>query len=193
MPDVCLWLLNQFGIGNETNKEGSTRRRSSVVTSGGRYQDSSSGGCGETSGAIRSDDDFGSLGCSYQYSEPGVLTNPPQPSYNPTCRRMDPGSAYVAFSADSPGSQTLAALNEEAVHDRQQRVRNPEGRFTTSSSRCSGTRRKVSRTCKVMNEAYFRGVDSDLRFWPCRSQMEPVQYLLPDLQGKFFYLFQRRP
>ena len=134
-------------VGNKSNKKGSTRRGSSVVTSGGWYQDSSFGGSSEVSGAIRSDDDVGSLGYSYEYSKPGVLTDPPQPSSNPTCNRMDPGLPYGAFSADSPGSQTVAALKQEAVQDRQKRVRNPKGQFKTLSTRGSGTRRKMSKTC----------------------------------------------
>ena len=60
-------------------------------------------------------------------------------------------------SADSPGSQTIAALKREAAQDRQHRSRAPKGRFKPSSFKSPGARKKVSRTCKVMKEAYFKG------------------------------------
>ena len=63
--------------GNQANKKGSSRRVSSVVTSAGRNRDSSSGGYSDISGALRSNDDFGSLGYSYEHSEPGALPDSP--------------------------------------------------------------------------------------------------------------------
>ena len=56
--------LTSVPIGSGNNKKGSTRRESFVVTSEGRYQDSSSGGCSDTSGALQNDDDFASIGYS---------------------------------------------------------------------------------------------------------------------------------
>ena len=72
-------------VGSKTNMKGSARRGFSVVTIGGRNQVSSSGGCSDTSGAIRSNDYFGSFGYWYNYSEPGVMIDPPQSLSQPTC------------------------------------------------------------------------------------------------------------
>ena len=64
-------------VGSATNKKGSKRRGSSVVTSWGRDHDSSSGGYSDTSGAIRSDEDLGSLNYTYEHSDHEVITAPP--------------------------------------------------------------------------------------------------------------------
>ena len=117
-------------VGSETNKKGSARRGSSVVTGWGRYQDSFSGAYSDTSVAIRSDDDFASIGYSYEHSDPEVIAGPPQTSLQPGCSRMDLEYPLGSFNADSPGAQTLAALKQEAIQDRQQRSRNPKRRFT---------------------------------------------------------------
>ena len=60
---------------------------------------------------------------------------------------------------DSPGIQTLAALKQEAVAERQQRGKSSKGRGAGQVSRSSSSRRKTSRPCKVMKEAYFRGME----------------------------------
>ena len=65
----------------------------------------------------------------------------------------------VSFSADSPGVQTLAELKKEAVHDRQERTRNEKGRYVASSKGTARTKLGVSRSCKVMKEAYFKGME----------------------------------
>ena len=152
---------------------------SSVVTSAGRNRDSTSGGCSDasdTSVAIKSDDDFGSLGNSYEKSKPGAIPDMPQTSSNATCSQVDPESPNVALSADSPAMQTFAASKQEAVEARRQRGRTPKGRFKSSTNRASSARRRVSRTCKVMKEAYFRGMAWARTFVsrPCASQMESV-------------------
>ena len=65
----------------------------------------------------------------------------------------------VTFSADSPGIQTLAELKKEAVHDRQQKTRNEKGRYIASSKGTPRAKRGVSRSCKIMKEAYFKGME----------------------------------
>ena len=84
-------------------KQGSSRRASSVVTSAGRNRSSSSEGYSDTSGALRSNDDLGSLGYSFEHSDleaqPELLHSEPTPG----CSQMDPQSPQSNFNVDSPG------------------------------------------------------------------------------------------
>ena len=146
-------------VGKATNRKGSARRGSSVVTSWGRDLDSSSGGCSDTSGALRSDDGFASIGCSYEHSDPEVIAEPPLVSSKPGCSRIDLESPVGSLNADCPVAQTLAALRDEAIQDRQQRSRDPKERFVPAQGKGSSKRRKISRTSKVMKEAYFKGME----------------------------------
>ena len=45
------------------------------------------------------------------------------------------------------------------MRDKQQRPKNQHGRYTTSSSKGSVPRKKVSRSCKIMKEAHFEGME----------------------------------
>ena len=146
-------------VGSATNKKGTKRRGSSVVTSWGRDRDSSSGGYSDTSGAIRSDEDLGSLNYTYEHSDHEVIAAPPLSLPQASCSRTDLESPLGSFNADSPSTQTLADLKQEATRDRQQLSRNPQGRFATTPCRSHGGRRKITRTCKVMKEAYFKGME----------------------------------
>ena len=101
-----------------SSKKGSSRRGSSVVTSAGSYQRSSSGGYSDTSGALRSDEDLESIGYSFEHWESGAQPDLPRSSSTPSSSRADPGSPLASFNADSPGLQTLAALKQEAIKDR---------------------------------------------------------------------------
>ena len=139
------------------------RRGSSVVTSSGRYPESTAGGCTDTSGVLRSDDNFASIGYSNEPSEPGLITVRSRASRS-SSSQMDPGSPFPTSSIDSPGAQTLAALKKEAIHDRQHKARNQKCRFTASSSKTHRARRGVSRTCKVVKEAYFRCMECTRTF-----------------------------
>ena len=130
-------------VGSATNKKGSKRRGFSVVTSWGRDRDSSSGGYSDTSGAIRIDEDLGSLNYTYEHSDHEVITAPPPSLPQASCSRKVLESPLGSFNADSPGTQTLAALKQEAIQDRQQLSRNPQGRFTTTPHRSQGGRRKM--------------------------------------------------
>ena len=127
--------------------------------SGARYPGSSSGECSDTSGALRTDEDLGSIGYSYEHSEHDVIIAPPQQSSFPSCSHQDLESPQGTFNADSPGVQTFASLKKEAMRDKQQRPRNQHGRYTASSSKGSVPRWKVSRSCKIMKEAYFKGME----------------------------------
>ena len=62
------------------------------------------------------------------------------------------------FEAESPEGQTLAALKDETLASRSKRFRIKQGRYVQTAS-TQGTRRKVTRSCKVMKEAYFKGME----------------------------------
>ena len=72
---------------------------------------------------------------------------------------MDPQSPQSNFNVDSPGLQTLASLKREAVIDLQQRRKSTKRRDIGQLGKNSTTCRRTSRTCKVMKEAYFRGME----------------------------------
>ena len=75
----------------------------------------------------------------------------------------------VTFSADSPGVQTLAELKKEAVHDGQQRSGKEKGRYVASSIGTVKAKRGMPRSCKIMKEAYFKGME-----WTRTFVSEPV-------------------
>ena len=60
--------------------------------------------------------------------------------------------------AGSPGEQTLASLKAEAKKDRSKLSRDERGRFSQAST-TRGTRREITRSCKIMKEAYFKGME----------------------------------
>ena len=69
-----------------------------------------------TSGALRTDDDSNSIGYSYERPSPS-LVNVAQPPQRREPMQTDLASPEPQQLADSPGAQTLAALNEEARKD----------------------------------------------------------------------------
>ena len=145
--------------GAQTSKGGSSRRDSSVVTSTGRHRSSSTERFSETSGALQSNDDFGSLGYSFEHTDVELQVGQPQPEPIPGSSRSDPQSPHSVFNVDSPGLQTLAALKKEAVADRQRKKGPTKTKGTGRTGRCTTARVKTTRTCKVMKEAYFRGME----------------------------------
>ena len=133
-------------------KQGSSRRDSSVVTSAGRNRSSSSEGYSDTSGALRSNDDLGSLGYSFEHSDLGAQPELPHSEPTPGCSQTDPQSPQSSFNVDSPGLQTLASLKREAVIDLQKRGKITKNRSKGQPGKSSTTRRRTSRTCKFMKE-----------------------------------------
>ena len=130
----------------------------SVSRSPHRASSRSSGRLSDTSGAIRSDDDFSNIGYSYEDLDIARIIVPPGAGERASCSRQDLQSNTEAFSADSPGGQTLASLKAEALYDQSKRARSKQKK-SASSSRGTGTRRKVTRSCKIMKEAYFQGME----------------------------------
>ena len=47
-----------------------------------------------------------------------------------------------SLNADNPGAQTLAALKDEAIQDRQQRSREPKGSYVPAQGKGSSKREK---------------------------------------------------
>ena len=127
---------------------------SSKFSSGGDYQ---SGGLSDTSGALCSDDNFSSIEYSFEHSELEVVASSPLAGPSTGCGPMDFQSSGN-LEVDSPGSQTLAALKLEALKDRSRQSRVQQGRHTIKA-KTFGSRRKITRSCKIMKEAYFKGME----------------------------------
>ena len=112
----------------------------------------------DTSGAIKSTDDFASIGYSYEHSDLESHPFTPPPAGPPGCSRADLGSFDATNKLESPGAQTLAGLKAEAVAEKTKTVRQKKSRKTPT--RNSGpSRHRVPRGCKIMKEAYFKGME----------------------------------
>ena len=126
---------------------------------GKRYRPSvCSGSYSETSGAIQSDDDFSSFGYSFEGPETSKIADPPRAGTVASSRRDIQTAGPSVFEVGSTGEQTLASLKAEAMKDNGTRSRNRQGRFVQSAT-SQGTRRKVTRSGKIMKEAYFKGME----------------------------------
>ena len=75
----------------------------------------------------------------------------------------NPLSDPTLFDIDSPGGQTLPSLKAEALNEQSKASRSRGGK-ATSSPRGPGTRRKITRSCKIMKDAYFKGMEWTLTF-----------------------------
>ena len=105
---------------------------------------------------MRSCDDFSSIGYSYENAESGRTSAPLRAGDELTCSYEAHQSNTDTCDADSPRGRTLASLKAEAISDRCKR--NRQGCFSTSS-RGGGTRRTVTRSCKIMKDVYFKGME----------------------------------
>ena len=110
-----------------------------------------------TSGGIRSDDDFRSIGYAYEHSETDMISRPPTAQLIPGCGSNDQASPDLEFSVNSPGSQTLAALQREALQDQSSSRGKPSNRRTPASK--GRTRRPITCSCKIMKEANVKGME----------------------------------
>ena len=153
------------GIIQETRRltlEATTSNMATPKSSdGGQYQRSRSATpcqLSDTSGALQSDDEFSSLGYSYERPETETIIAPPKASEGATCSYADRGINTPLTTVDSPDAQTLASLKAEAMKDQGKLPRNQRGRFS-STSRGKRTRRQITRSCKLMKGAYFRGME----------------------------------
>ena len=71
----------------------------------------------DTSRAIPSDDDFSSLGYSYENAESERIIAPPRAGYEPMCSHQLRQSTTVTCDTGSPAGQTLASLKAETLND----------------------------------------------------------------------------
>ena len=151
--------------------EAPVRPSASPATAGSRSslrsRSTSPGLLSDTSGVLRSDEELSSIGYTYERAD-AQISAPPRAADCATRGHPELQGEGVDTSVDSPGAQTLAALKAEAIKDKTKISHSQQGRFSTSS-RGTGTRRKVTRSCKTMKEAYFKGgsglVPSSLAQW----------------------------
>ena len=145
---------SQFPSSGSVNfKKSNLRTQSSGMQSG-----LSSGEASNTSGALRSDDVFASIGYVYEHSDLESQPFASPPVGLPGCSRTDPKSVESEPRVESPGAQTLAVLKAEANAEKAKTPSRKKPR-KKSSPNCSGNRHRVPRACKVMKEAYFKGME----------------------------------
>ena len=142
--------------------EAPVRPSASAATAGSRSslrsRSTSPGLLSDTTGVLRSDEELSSIGYTYERADAEQISAPPRAADCATRGHPELQGEGVDTSVDSPGAQTLAALKAEAIKDKTKISRSQQGRFSTSS-RGTGTRRKVTRSCKIMKEAYFKGME----------------------------------
>ena len=85
----------------------------------------------DTSGALRSGDDFASIGYAYEHSDFESHPFTPPPDGPPSCSRVDLTSHEAPKQMDSPGAQTLAGLKPEAIAEKTKTGSRKKQRKTT--------------------------------------------------------------
>ena len=95
-----------------------SRRPSSRGSDIGSQSGFSSGHASDTSGAIKSNDDLGSIGYVYEHSDIESQRITPPPAGPSGSRLADLVSPEISARVDSPGAQTLAGLKAEAVAEK---------------------------------------------------------------------------
>ena len=143
-----------------------------------------SGEASDTSGALRSSDDFESIGYAYEHSDLESQPFASPPIALSGCSRVDPGSAEVEFQVDSPGAQTLAVLQAEAAAEKSKASSRKRPRKKTTSN-SSVNRQKVPRACKIMKEAYFKGMEWTKTFvsGPVDPRWNPYKFFCKICKG----------
>ena len=77
-----------------------------------------SGNASDLSGALRSDEEFASLGYMDEHSDHESQPFAKPPLRPAGCSRADLRSSEDEFQVNSPGAQTLAALKDEAIAEK---------------------------------------------------------------------------
>ena len=129
--------------------------RASLAGSQSEY---ASGVASDTSGALRSDDEFASIGYSYEHSDPESHPFTPPPAGPVGCSQDDPRSRDNLVHIDSPGTQTLACLKAEAVAEKTKTKSRKKLRKAPVTG-VEGSRHRVARSSKIMKESYFKGME----------------------------------
>ena len=151
----------------------------------GPQSGSMSGDASDTSGAIRSSDDFASIGYEYEHSDLESQPFTPPPVGSPRCSRVDPRSAEAELQVNSPGAQTLAVLKAEAVAEKTKSSSRKRPRKKTTSSSAIN-RYRVPRACKIMKDANFRGMEWTKTFvsGPVDPRWNPYKIYCQICKGK---------
>ena len=128
------------------------------ISDAGSQSGFTSGNASDTSGALRSDEECASLGYVYEHSDLESQSFVPPPIGPAGCSCADVRSTGDQFQVDSPGAQTLAALKNEAIAEKlkprsQKKLRKGSSLDTGKSGH------RVPRGCKIMKEAYFKGME----------------------------------
>ena len=135
------------------------------VSDNGSQSRFTSGNASDTSGALWSDEECASLGYVYEHSDLESQPFAPPPKGPAGCSRTDVRSTGDEFQVDSPGIQTLAALKNEAIAEKSKP--RSHKKLRKSSSRDPGkSSHRVPRGCKIMKEAYFKGMEWTKTFFP---------------------------
>ena len=133
---------------------------------------------------MRSDDNFSSLGYSYEHSDLESQSFTPPPIGPPGCTRTDLGSQEGTNQLESPGAQTVAGLKAEAIAERTKPVKLRKARKTPARN-VGTSKHQVPRGCKIMKEGLLQGhgVDQNFCVWPSRPSLEPLQIFCQICKG----------
>ena len=145
---------SQFPSSGSVNPKKSNYRTQSSGMQSGQL----SGEASDTSGALRSDDEFANIGYVYEHSDHESQPFASPPVGPPGCSQTDPKSIESEPRVESPGAQTLAVLKAEAIAEKAKTPSRKKPRKKPSPN-CSGNRHRVPRACKVKKEANFKGME----------------------------------
>ena len=182
---------NEMSIGPTTSQDPTSQRSGKKFT---HRADSLSGRLSDTSGAIRSDDDFSSIGYSYENFDTDKIDASSRAMDEASCSQQDHPANMEIYDADSPIGQTIASLKTEVLNDLSKHNRKICGRFA-STSRGSGTRRKVTRSCKIMKEAYFKRMEWTRTFvsGPVDPRWNPYNFFCRKCKSNIFSIYEKGP
>ena len=179
-------LIQQVGrlnLGHSHNAPGRCATPSASLA--GSQSEYASGVASDTSGALRSDDEFASIGHSYEHSDLESHPFTPPPAGLPGCRHTDPMSRESLPQMDSPGAQTLACLKAEAVAE-QTKTKSRKKPHKTPVRSGESSRHRVPRACKIMKESYFKGMEWTKTFvsGPVDPRRNPYKFYCQICKGR---------
>ena len=157
--------------------------RASLAGSQSEY---ASGVASDTSGALRSDDEFVSIGYSYEHSDPESHPFTPPPAGPTGCSQADAKSKDNLLQMDSPGTETLACLKAEAVAEKTKTKSRKKPRKARVMGG-EGSRHRVARSSKIMKESFFKGMEWTKTFvsGPVDHRWNPHKFYCQIRKGNF--------
>ena len=96
---------------------------------------------------------------------------------------VDYQSQQLHPSLDSPGAQTLTVLKIEAINEKRKGPHRKK-RWLRFSSRGERTRRRVTRSCKVLKESYFEKMAWTIVSGPVYQRWNPYKFFWSICKGK---------